>query len=286
MWTRRVAAQLCAGGIFIACGPAALAQAPRPSWSGPYLGIDIGGGFLEGSRTRGAITPYGYPGFSTATPPPSTGYRTGTATADAPIGGLRGGYLFDFDRFVIGVEGEVNTGGTTGAASAGASYAADAANICGQGSLGCLTGAARDSVTVRTSLDWSGSLRARIGLPIGDNLLLSAFGGPSFLSASLRASQSAAATSLNIAFTGFHFFSNETDLSGVTAASRSQTLIGGTFGGQIDYRIDQHWMLRGEYGVSIYPSLTVRLPEGAAAASSAAFSPTLHAVRLGVAYKF
>ena len=106
--------------------PAApLEEPPVNTWSGPYAGISLGYGF------SGTTTP-----------------DTGDIDTDGFVGGVFGGYNFQNNMFVYGLEGDVGYG-----------------NIKG------------DNDFTETKSGFEGSLRARMGVAVTDDVLLFATGG-------------------------------------------------------------------------------------------------------------
>jgi len=115
---------------------------PVPVWTGPYLGIFGGGTFVEGHY----IVDYDPEMSGTG------GY-----------GGILGGFNYDFDGFVLGVEADYGWGGQT------------AQN--------------RDPAeATKLSFDGVGTIRARLGVSPGDtNTLIYATGGYGWVDAKLDA---------------------------------------------------------------------------------------------------
>lgn len=108
--------------------PAPVYDAPAPIWQGAYIGANVGYGF--GSRDTEGI-----------------------------IGGGQLGYNWQFDRFVLGVEGDIQASDMTG----------DQSHIDG-------TGVTRTS---HVSNDWYSTVRGRVGYAMGPALLY-ATGGVAF----------------------------------------------------------------------------------------------------------
>src|SRR5580658_1322126 len=98
--------------LILAIPLAARAAEPTPiSWTGPYLGGDIGdrGQLIDSSNT--VVTPYVYPGFSYVKPIASVSSTAAAAVHWSPTGDLRTGYLFqEMPMLVIGIEGEIGRG--------------------------------------------------------------------------------------------------------------------------------------------------------------------------------
>lgn len=148
-------------------GDAASEPAPARGWTGAYAGAAAGLAWHQPDWTTTALGLGAYP------------VVTDTARAsfdnDSAWGGLFAGYTWQLGRMVLGVEAE-------GGKSAGDSYSV---GIPGTASLVAL-GGAPDSVTVEQG--WDGSLRARAGALVSDNLLVYATGGLAFGEQVVRAS--------------------------------------------------------------------------------------------------
>jgi outer membrane immunogenic protein len=100
-------------------------EPPLATWAGPYAGVSLGYGF------SGTTTPV-----------------TGDIDTDGFVGGVFGGYNFQNDIFVYGLEGDVGYGQIKG-----------------------------DNGFTETQSGFEGSLRARMGVAVTDDILLYATGG-------------------------------------------------------------------------------------------------------------
>jgi outer membrane immunogenic protein len=133
------------------------------------------------------------------------------------IGGAHVGYNYQINQWVLGIEGSVD--GT----SLSKTVVATGTDLFGATAL----------VTAHSNSNIQGSIRGRLGVA-WDRALLYATGG--------------------VAFAGFN--SSITDTSGFltgipgTSASFSNTRVGWTVGGGIEYAITNNWSVRGEYRYS------------------------------------
>lgn len=136
----------------VASGPASAAD--PASWSGPFIGVDVGYGDMNES---GRFLP-------SETPGDPWGSDSGF------VGGVHAGYDMQMDGFVVGVEADMMlTDFDTGACSA------------------CVDG----SETASAEIDFLGSLRARVGVSMMDNRsLLYATGGVAYRDGKWSASAS------------------------------------------------------------------------------------------------
>lgn len=152
--------------------PVYIAPVPVFSWTGFYVGADIGGGWSE-VNTK----PYGLNGI----------YLGSANTSSAGVvGGGRVGYNYQFNQFVIGVEGDfygTSIGKTTNYASP-------------------LLYNAYSSV--KTNQDWLASINGTLGYAI-DRTLIYAIGGVAWAGASATWNSTVANASFNInhTYTGY-----------------------------------------------------------------------------------
>ena len=117
-------------------------------WSGPYIGVQAGGGLAIDDLSLS------YNGT-----PITNGYVASTNNFSGALGGIHGGYRFATQGFVLGAEADI-----------------EATNL-----HGTLTDTyAGGSASVETKLKWQGSLRARAGVSLTNSSLLYITGGLAF----------------------------------------------------------------------------------------------------------
>ena len=142
-------------------GPAFVAV----NWSGLYAGVNGGYGWSAkdsklGGAANGLTTCPG--NVEVCDPSPTSDSGTKTFGAAGGFGGGQVGYNLQRDRFVFGIEGDIQ-----------------AAAIDGSGGLSLLGGAA--SASGKNELDWFGTLRGRAGIALDQTLVYFtgglAFGG-------------------------------------------------------------------------------------------------------------
>ena len=147
---------------------------------------------------------------------PSTTATSGTsgkAKVDGFVGGVQGGYNWQFDRsWVVGIETDFQGTAERGDFS-----------IC---ATGCLVGAARGSASHQ--LDWYGSLRGRLGFLPHERVFLYATGGLAY--GHLRSGYESG-------FVG----------GPLLTSSLTQTRVGYIVGGGAEGAIDRNWTVRAEY---------------------------------------
>ncbi len=153
-----------AADLRMAPPPAPMAPLPVFTWTGFYLGGDVGGAWTTDKLTES----------TTAIVPP----RTGSATLDSSgvIGGAHIGYNWQVTNWVFGLEGDFDG---TSLKKTGNCLVEDA----GVGNLAPGTCFPQTSVgtshAFSTQLPWQASIRGRIGYAF-NNVLVYATGGVAF----------------------------------------------------------------------------------------------------------
>jgi outer membrane immunogenic protein len=254
--------------------PAAVPAAPAFNWTGLYGGLHVGGRWAEHNDIM----------FMAPTGTTFTG-----TTSSSVVGGVHAGYNFQLNpNVLIGIEADI-------------SYGRNEASLTGVGpaTVGPTTVQlntpqiafdTRTTVTttltqrMASELDWSGSLRGRIGFT-NDRLLVYLTGGLALGNIEVNLAQTAA-TSTQVQV--FRTVGNNLISTTVTAgtgptltASRSQIRAGWTIGGGAEFALDQNWLVRGEYLYADYGRVSVSLTDG----SSASARIETHTARIGVSYR-
>jgi len=209
------------------CGAATATDMPIAStynWSGAYVGAEAGyvaGGRMDLVYLDESTINYDYH------------YKP-----KGGFGGIFGGYNFQLNGgVVIGVEGDINWGDVTGA------------------------GATSGPFTSTTKLDWTGSVRGRVGYAL-DRFMPYVTGG--------------------MAFSHLRF---DEYRAGDPYGHGSENLTGWTVGAGAEYAFAANWILRGEYRYTQYGHQQfVEEPLGGPYQFDTKVST--HDLRVGVAYKF
>ena len=102
------------------------------NWSGFYVGAHIGGGWSDKDWCRNGVGNNGC-----ALPIP--GQNFASVDPSGWLGGIQGGYNWQFNRFVVGIEGDLSIAGLKGSALL------------------------RTTRFAHTDIDWMGTLAARVG---------------------------------------------------------------------------------------------------------------------------
>ncbi len=226
------AAAVLSSGAFAADLPVrGPAVAPAPifvgmNWTGFYIGAQIGYSWGESTHDfrdlAGVIFPF------------SSNRNT---SPDGFFGGLHAGYNHQIGSLVLGIEGDIEA----------------------TGARGSFTFANGDRY--RTSSDWQGSLRARVGVAF-NRALLYVTGGVAFA---------------EVNDSVLNFGANTTVRSSHTAA-------GWTIGGGLEYAITNNWTARAEYR---YRDLgNHRYNTAPAFDGSLQYDYKDHSVRVGLSYLF
>jgi len=246
---------------------------PPPSWTGFYVGANIGGGW--GNRDVG-YTPNDP--LSAGIFP--TGFPLTSFDMSGVVGGLQLGYNWQFNRnWLVGFETDFDWSDVRGSGSSPLSNP----NLA--------NGAPPLAINADEHIKWFGTVRARLGYLPTDNLLVYATGGFAYGKVEHTA---------NI-FNGSSFIFGGTAppfalncLTGVCyAGSSNHTSTGWTVGGGIEYAFWQKWTVKADYlyirlDDSSVTMLATSVPIGAATPSiNANFGRTnINVARIGVNYRF
>ncbi len=181
-----------------------------PSWTGFYLGVNGGYGWgAKSSTLNTSASGYGDTAAGTA---------SSTIWSEGGFGGGQLGYNAQRDRIVFGIEADIEGAGIGGRAFSEA-VSADGTSVVAD-------------AWAKSSLDWFGTVRGRVGYSFGSYLLYAtggfAFGG-------VRDSLSQSVTSVNVA------------TPGTSSASSNTTLTGYVAGGGFETAIAPSWSVRAEY---------------------------------------
>jgi outer membrane protein OmpA-like peptidoglycan-associated protein len=170
---------------------------------------------------------------SGAVPRSALGFSHGSDTTIT--GGGQAGYNYQMNNFVLGVEGDFNGGGP----SSTTTMPTPTVPSFGAGSK------------FTTSSDWNASLRGRVGYAV-NQFLIYGTGGVAFADAGIKA----------------NYASPAPGVAGGSASS-STTLIGGTYGGGVEYAVTPNISVAGEFRHTDYGSAHMSLGSVSTAAGSA-----------------
>jgi outer membrane immunogenic protein len=259
----------------------------EPTWSGFYLGVNSGYGWGAKSST---LDTWAFDGVDPVTFLPTAGTLMYSGTSklqtEGGFGGGQLGYNLQRDRFVFGVETDIQ-----GAAIKGNTFSKAFSTLVPPATVPTL----ETEAWARSTLDWFGTVRGRLGYSAGSifgstfgNTLLYATGGFAFGGA--RDSLGGSLTSLDA-------------VPGVVAApllpnpaSRNSTLTGWVVGGGVEVALSPSWSAKAEYQYIDLGSTTLTAANHVTDAagggvvdggsSSIKFDHTYNTVRLGLNYRF
>jgi outer membrane immunogenic protein len=239
-------------------------------WTGFYFGAHLGGRWAEHNQ-RMVIGPTG-------------AVFTGTQSSSL-IGGLQAGYNWQVNpNFLAGVEIDITYGRNKAGLTGTDNLAGPSARLNFADGFLLLTSNTAFVQSMTSEIDWTGSLRARLGFT-QDRLLLFVTGGLALGHIEVNLTQSANATATAQSFRppGPTLVATATTDLGTTVLSgrRSQIRAGWTLGGGVEYALDQNWLLRGEYLYASYGRVSVNLADG----SSASARIDTHTLRAALSYR-
>lgn len=210
--------------------------APLFSWAGGYVGAQAG--YLDSDIDLSGVNTGGGQTMSSS-----------DLNASGAVGGVFAGYNWQPSaNLVYGIEAEINA---TGADESGAGVPPPAFGFIGGG--------------IKSEIDWTAALRARVGYAM-DRTLLYVAGGVAFADVSL----------------------DGTNRGGNPGPfSYNETLTGWTIGAGIEHAFTDNWVARLDYRYSDYgdDSFTF-LPPGGGPLHSFKVDAVAHEVKVGISYKF
>ena len=194
--------------------PAPVFVPPPFTWTGFYVGANVGGIFTSGSRSATLFAPAAFPFAVQANFPGGLGNGQ-----SGVIGGGQAGYNWQTGAFVLGVETDFQ--GTS---------LSKKVDVIGPSFLGPAGPGDFFTLHAKASLDWLGTTRGRIGfVATPDNrLMIYATGGVAYGGGS----------------SNFSFF----DTSGAFwTGNPSTSRVGWTAGAGVEYALTNNWTIRAEY---------------------------------------
>jgi outer membrane immunogenic protein len=248
---------LIGSAAFAADLPVYAPPAPIFTWTGIYIGGQIGYAWASGNNNFTGFDPFfpRPPAIVGAQPLLAAGGGTflsssAGGTPSGVIGGANVGYNYQINQWVLGIEGSVD----------GTSLSNTAVVAFPDGT----------SLTAHTKADIQGSIRGRLGIA-WDRALIYGTGGVAFGGFN---------TDVSILNPAVPFFAN---------GNVSNTRVGWTVGGGIQYAITNNWSVRAEYRYTNWGTLSDgRL--AAVAAPGVFFNGNRHLnqnqVQVGFDYKF
>jgi outer membrane immunogenic protein len=205
---------------FAVCAAAPAFAAPAQSWTGFYAGVNAGyGGDAFKYPAHGTYTDVTVDEDSDTT----TNFNgTGSLTSSGYVGGGQAGYDYQLGGWVIGAVADIDATGIEGRGSISGS------------SVGNTNGSA--SAHISSKLDYLGTVRARVGLPIADGRFMP------YVTAGMAYGQVNSSAAIDVVPAA-----SENSSPTHFAASRNLTRVGWTVGAGAEYAITPQITFGAEY---------------------------------------
>jgi outer membrane immunogenic protein len=247
--------------------PVPNAPAVEDSWTGPYVGLAVGGKLAHTTWT--ATSTSDFPGTIIDASSPRN-----FDPAAARIGGYAG-YSWQVASFVFGIEGDIAYANAT-TSSAGIPGCA----------ISCFPGAFGPGVdTTSVKIAWDASLRARLGVLASPGVLFYGTGG-----VALQRVQTSGTCQHSLADPACTRAPGDP----FDTQTNAKILTGWTIGGGIEAKVYGSWLLRAEYRYARFDRLHGLLPFGVPTPLAPLgtdfqrydLSVDTHVAALGIAYQF
>ena len=270
-----LAATTIAGSAFAAdlpsrkVAPAYIAPAPIFTWTGFYVGVNLGYGFGGSNTLTG--TDFYLGNYPATVPGINTTFNGGGSNLSGILGGAQIGYNWQMGRLVAGLEADIQGAGLKSSNFAGP--------LPGNPTLGFIPFFTAASVSQK--VDWFGTLRGRLGFTVTPTLLAYVTGGLAYG----NVKNSLTYTAVFPAVAGALF-------TGTNSASSGR--IGWTLGAGAEYAFASNWTMKLEYlytdlgnsSVSTVTAFGPAIPVQPLFAPVVTRRTAFHTVRAGLNYKF
>lgn len=291
--TAAIASTIATGAMAADLSAPVYTKAPPPvaavyNWTGFYIGGNVGSSW---GRSSGTET------FTDASSGAVLSSSANRFDMDGVIGGGQAGYNWQADRWVFGLEADIQASGQKGnipfSCAGGIAGATTLAGLSGPCGLGHLGDTAPFNVTafpvlgnLNQKLEWFGTFRGRVGVTATPTFLLYATGGLAY------GEVKTAETISGVNITGVQGTNTSTSTPVAAAFSNSSTRVGWTVGAGIEGVISGNWTAKLEYlyidlgnfsGTFVTP---VMAPSGAFVATSYSSHVTDNILRVGLNYRF
>jgi outer membrane immunogenic protein len=267
-------------GSAVCLGGSLSAQAA--DWTGFYLGGYAGGAFGRSKSNTGVAcnspnTPPAYVcdslGNDAANATAINAGGTGSINADAFNGGMQAGYNWQMRNMVYGLEADFGSFRLSGSRQGSGFYPSS--------TLGTISTANSYAVGSSFDTDWLMTFRGRFGWILQNNVLAYATGGLALTRLKVGNSFS----DNNIAFGA--------PAGAIESSSSSAVRAGLAVGGGLEWKVDNHWSVKGEYLYLNFGKVTtsgtitnVAQDPGYAQGISTSSDLTANVARIGVNYKY
>jgi outer membrane immunogenic protein len=259
------------------------APAPIFSWTGFYVGANVGGGW--GDRTVDYVPNDVVARISIGNEPAPFAIPGSAFKTSGFLGGVQVGYNYQVGaNWLLGIEADFN-----------------GADIAGQGESRSTRGGGtvlRATLPVEEQIKWFGTVRGRLGALPTPNLLTYVTGGFAYAQVNHRGSAIYGDTNSIIANSGGGVSvtcgHGGTEPLTCYTGSASNVAFGWTAGGGLEYALGPNWTIKGEYlfisldGNSIRETAVQTVANGTGPSSfNGNFSrASFHVGRIGVNYRF
>ncbi|MFG1363489.1 outer membrane protein [Xanthobacter versatilis] len=265
----------CAADLAVAVTKAPPAPASF-SWTGFYIGGNAGYAWNSGALDGvGYIYGSDYGSYS-------NGWFNGqrSSGSNSFTGGAQAGYNYQIGRAVLGFEADINYADVRKTYAASSTYDLYPYPVDRPDYNYHL----REQLDASASVEWFGTIRARLGVTALDRLLVYATGGAAYGKVSGSGSYSWREYGFWWGGPGDHAF----DRSGGFGGTDSSVRWGWTVGGGLEYAITDNITVKGEYLYVDLGSNDYRIPEAIGGDEFVTWtsSTKLNVARLGVNYKF
>jgi outer membrane immunogenic protein len=214
-------------------GPPVYTPPPAPAWTGFYIGVNAGGAW-----NADPVGVAGSPLFANPLSPAGSAASLAASvlgvTRNLPVnskgffGGAQIGYNRQFDKFVLGVEADIQ-----GTSVSGSGYGTSTEPI-----VGFPGNTAQTTLSVSNRLDYLGTLRGRIGFTITPALLIYGTGGLAYGGVNSKTDIDQALAGPGTPTVNFPYSSN---------SNFSSTRFGWTAGAGLAWMLSPQWSVKLEY---------------------------------------
>lgn len=234
--------------------------APAFTWTGFYVGLNAGYGFSDSQIGRVALRNDAGPGYAAWATDDGSFSQWSNKRSGSFVGGGQIGYNYQIDAMVIGLEADINYADISSERSGfnrGRGYYDS------------------ESIVAKSSVNWFGTLRARVGALVNDRLLIFATGGLAFG---------------GVEVSGRYIYGDGRTDRGI-GGKRSSTRTGWTLGAGLEYAITDNLTLKGEYAYVDLGSKTHRFSENYQNLNNIYYTSArdeahFHVIRAGLNYRF
>ncbi|OGV48810.1 MAG: hypothetical protein A3F46_02310 [Legionellales bacterium RIFCSPHIGHO2_12_FULL_42_9] len=220
-------------GEIVSAGEMETTNISSNKWTGLYAGINAGYIFSDNKNVN--IDPYlissggSIPATPLAIASAASATNSFSLNNNGFIGGGQLGYIRNFhNHYVAGLEADIQ--GIAGASQNGASTS----------NVPFLVFSAASNLAVSKNIDYLGTLRGRLGYLLKPNLLISGSGGLSYGGVSSK-------TIIDQNLVGSPVDTEGANLNWGTTGNYSNTRIGWTAGGNIEWMLRTNWSIKIEY---------------------------------------